>query len=112
MSAIDCVLFIVILFLPAATKLRQGNAFTSVCDSVRGVVSVQGGFCQGDPPPVQLRAGSTHPTGMHSCYCLFIVIRLMGKKWVCHQFCLLFTPSTFNGTNNGHGLQTLRVNKP
>ena len=67
-------------YLPPATKLRQGNVFTPVCDSVhrgggvsvpacttghmtRGVsvlgggISVQGGFVQGDPlyrdPPVR-----------------------------------------------------------
>ena len=34
-------------FLPPATKLRQSNVFTPVCDSVhRGR-----GLCQGDPPP-------------------------------------------------------------
>ena len=33
------------------TKLREGNVFTSVCDSVHGRgVSVQGGLYQGDPP--------------------------------------------------------------
>ena len=36
-----------IAFLPPATKLRQGNVFTPVCDSVHRVFSVQGGFCQG-----------------------------------------------------------------
>ena len=50
-------------YLPPATKLRQGNVFTSVCDSVHGGgvsvwgslsggvwVSVQWGPCQGDTP--------------------------------------------------------------
>ena len=72
-----------------ATKLRQGNVFIPVCDSVHrgglcpGRVSVQGGLCPGGVsvwgvslsggclsgrPPVRLRAGGTYPTGMHSCY--------------------------------------------
>ena len=46
-------------FLPPATKLRQGNVFTPVCDSVQGGgipvqggslymgVCVQGGLCPG-----------------------------------------------------------------
>ena len=38
------------------TKLREGNVFTPVCDSVHGGVSVQGGLCPGglchrDSPP-------------------------------------------------------------
>ena len=50
--------------LPPATKLRQGNVFTPVCDS--------GGLCPrgpllGETPAVRLRAGGTHPTGRHSC---------------------------------------------
>ena len=70
------------------TKLREGNVFTPVCDSVnrgRGV-SVQGGLCPmaslcpvggicpgslclGDPMYGKERVvcSSTHPTGMHSC---------------------------------------------
>ena len=102
---------IILCSLPPATKLRQGNVFTPVCDSVHGGssvqrglcperslsgglcpgVSVQGGLCpdedlcpggglsvQGRFCPaggslsrrqaVHLRAGGTHPTGMHS-YC-------------------------------------------
>ena len=74
--------------LSPTTKLRQGNVFTPVCDSVhrgvslsRGVsvsvqgfsiqgVSVQGGLCQVDPPlPYSyIHAGGIHHTGMHSCY--------------------------------------------
>ena len=38
--------------LPPATKLREGNVFTPVCDSVHGRErSVQGGLYQGDPLP-------------------------------------------------------------
>ena len=79
------------------TKLRKGNVFTRVCDSVhregvsvqggslsRGVsvqwVSVQGGLCPGgvsvwggsvrETPSatIWLHVGGMHPTGMHSCY--------------------------------------------
>ena len=72
-------------FLPAATKLGQGNIFTSVCLSTGG-----GGVCLSacwdiqppsipcppgaDPPPGKQtpaygqRAAGTHPTEMHSCY--------------------------------------------
>ena len=68
----------IVVFLPPATKLRQSNVFTLVCHSVhRGIsvrgVSVQGGYVRGvsvretPGPAVRLRAGSTHPTGMHSC---------------------------------------------
>ena len=49
------------------TKLREGNVFTPACDSVhRGGLCPGGFLCQGDPL-VRLRAGGTHPTGMHSC---------------------------------------------
>ena len=99
----ETVIFIHRKLLPPATKLRQGNVFTSVCDSVHrgglypGGVSVRGGVCPGGglcprgplskgglcpergclsiggggvsvrEIPIWLRAGSTHPTGMHSC---------------------------------------------
>ena len=76
---------LVLAFLPAATKLGQGNVFTGVCDSVhRG-----GGVClsayrdttpprEQTPPPgadtpteqttaYGQRAAGKHPTGMHSC---------------------------------------------
>ena len=68
------------LLLAPATKLREGNVFTSVCESFcsQGAVSVQGGLCpggflsgggacQGDTSSVWLHVGSTHPTVMHSC---------------------------------------------
>ena len=53
-------------FLPAATKLGQGNIFTGVCDSVNG-----GGVClrcttpppSGRHPPVQIPPLGTHPPG-------------------------------------------------
>ena len=74
------------------TKLREGNVFTRVCDSIHregglcpgGVsvqwVSVQGGLCPGrslsgglsvrETPSatIWLHVGGMHPTGMHSCY--------------------------------------------
>ena len=72
-------------FLPAATKLGQGNVFTGVCDSVHGGCLPQ---CMlGYHPPEQnptrkqtpaygQRAAGTHPTGMHSCQELF-----QAKSW-------------------------------
>ena len=68
--------------LPFATKLRQGNIFTSVCQEFcpRGggwSASVHAGIHHplGRHPPQQTTtaADGTHPTGMHSCYCLFVV---------------------------------------
>ena len=81
------------VFLPPATKLRQGNVFTPV-------ILFQGGVCHNppktnppapgrppwadtpldrhpqadNPPPAHCihgygqQAGGTHPTGMHSCF--------------------------------------------
>ena len=67
------------------TKLREGNVFTGVCDSVhrggrclvpggvwsRGVPgpggSGPGGCLVETPPRTATAAGGTHPTGMHSC---------------------------------------------
>ena len=74
--------------LPPTKKLGQGYVFTRVCDSVhRGECLVQGGSAPGVPgpggsalregvwrPPVTATAaGSTHPTGMHSCYKINVV---------------------------------------
>ena len=74
--------------LPAATKLGQGNIFTSVCQEFcpqgggRVSASVHAGMHHHPPsrhppgtrppPPKQTaaygqRAPGTHPTGMHSC---------------------------------------------
>ena len=74
-------------FLPAATKLGQGNIFRSVCQEFcplggRVSASVHAGIHPppweqtppgADPPGKQTaaygqRAGGTHPTGMHSCF--------------------------------------------
>ena len=68
-------------YLPQ-TKLREGNVFTGVCDSVyKGAAWTQGvawsgglvpggsgpeGVPVGEPPPPPAARG-THPTGMHSC---------------------------------------------
>ena len=82
-------------FLPPATKLVQGYIFTGICHSVnrgvlppggcflpgvlppdgvllRGWCLFPGGVCfqggpGGEPPGMATAAGSTHPTGMHSC---------------------------------------------
>ena len=53
--------------LPPAKKLRQGNVFTGVCDSVhRGEACVaKGGVCM--TGETASAAAGTHPTGMHSC---------------------------------------------
>ena len=48
-------------------EVAAGNVFTPVCDSVQG-----GGVCPvgslSGKPAIRLRAGGTHPTGMHSCF--------------------------------------------
>ena len=79
-----CLFSVMVALLPPETKWRQGILFTPVCDSVHGEVSVQGGLCPGESlsggvsvqgrlcpgrplAPVRLRAGGTHPTGMHLC---------------------------------------------
>ena len=87
------------VLLPAATKLGQGNIFTSVCQEFcpRG-----GGVCLSacwdtppppgaDPPGTRhpptaaygQRAAGTHPTGMHSCcYSLFTHLKQNRlRKW-------------------------------
>ena len=69
-------------------KLREGNVFTGVCDSVHsgGGLALGGGFLLprgdvpgGDPPWTATGAGGTHPTGMHSC-CKLIFIPLTHEK--------------------------------
>ena len=105
-------------FLPPATKLEQGNIFTSVCQEF----CPQGGSATnhplgrdtpgqtpprsrhpwgGRPPPpradtplweqtapfpqeqtppsstcweIRAQAGGTHPTGMHTCLCIFLLV--------------------------------------
>ena len=53
------------------TKLREGNIFTGVCDSVQGGGGlVPGGAWWRPPPRTATAAGGTHPTGMHSCLVL------------------------------------------
>ena len=66
--------------LPSTTKLQQSNVFTPVCHSVRRGVSAtprptpSGRHPPGQTPPAQCilgygqQAGSTHPTGLHSCF--------------------------------------------
>ena len=65
-------------------SLGQGNIFRSVCQKFcsRGGVPTPGGDWSGEgvpgpggtwwaPPPVTATAaGDTHPTGMHSCFCV------------------------------------------
>ena len=76
--------------LPAATKLGQGNVFTGICDSVHG-----GGVSasvppradtpqdQTPPPAYGQRAAGTHPTGMHSCFCISFTFL---KGYGCHDY--------------------------
>ena len=57
-----------------------------LCPSVQEGLCWWGGLCQEDPPPVRLRAGGTHPTGMHSCIefiskVAVIPIRCSSKLW-------------------------------
>ena len=86
--------FVILSFLPPATKLGQGYIFTGVYDSVHGSgwgvsapgVPARGGYllggaclggarglpgpgggAVGDPPGMATAAGGKHPTGMHSC---------------------------------------------
>ena len=63
--------------------------------SVQGVF-VQGGVCQGDPS-VRWRAGSKHPTGMHSC--IAVLLDVFDIVWII-RFREIFTSQkcciTFN----------------
>ena len=70
-------------YLPAATKLGQGNIFRSVCQEFcpRGVLSASitpksrhPPRADTHPPAYGQRAAGTHPTGMHSC-CLCNLFR-------------------------------------
>ena len=72
--------------LPSATKLRQGNIFTSVCQEFCPVGDVCLSACWDTPPPMQTpspgqtppqqtppwrtatAADGTHPNGMLSCF--------------------------------------------
>ena len=76
----------VAIYYRPQTKLREGNVFTGVCDSVHtgdawsggglvpGVVPgpgeclVPGGGCLMEAPRTATAADGTHPTGMHSCF--------------------------------------------
>ena len=46
LPSLDIVLYRT-MFLPPATKLRQGNVFTPVCDSVQAGSLSRGGLCPG-----------------------------------------------------------------
>ena len=88
--------FLETYFYRPQTKLREGNVFTSICDSVHGGCTPSGQTpprqtytprqtpprqtppketSQADTPPqadtsppkTGTEAGSSHPTGMHSC---------------------------------------------
>ena len=53
-------------------SLGQGNIFTGMCLSTRGGACSDGGACSRgclvETPRTATAVGSTHPTGMHSCY--------------------------------------------
>ena len=126
------------LLLPSATKLRQGNIFTGVCQSFcsKGGVSQHAlgkTLPSQTPPPLGRHPLGRHPLGRQypgqtsppadgycsgryafywNAFLLLIAIRIMEWKWVHHVFCLLFTGTllNFNGSNSRHGLKTLCVN--
>ena len=59
-------------------SLGQGNIFTPICHSVHRGVPARGGACSRgvpgrDPPRTVTAAGGTHPTGMHSCFWIYLV---------------------------------------
>ena len=59
-----------LIYYRPQTKLRKGNVFTPVCDSVHGGVYTPWTHTHtpGHPPPETVTAADgTHPTGMHSC---------------------------------------------
>ena len=59
-----------ILITARKRSLGQGNIFTSVCHSFcPGGGSASGGWQTPLPIGYGQRAGGTHPTGVHSCYC-------------------------------------------
>ena len=81
----DSVILNIFPYYRPQTKLREGNVFTGVCDSLhRGGCLVLGGSGPGGclvetPPRTATAAGGTHPTGMHSCWlnrstCIFNAI--------------------------------------
>ena len=67
-----------VLLLPPANKVCEGRVFTGVCLSTEGGVCCMPGYTiplgrHPPSPPAQCmlygqQAGSTHPTGMHSCF--------------------------------------------
>ena len=89
----DIVLFRFCFYYRPQTKLRKGNVFTPVCDSVHGGRGVRLKTTPGQTPPGQTPArqttpyadpssktaiavDGTHPTGMHSCLLIFSVLLL------------------------------------
>ena len=64
-----------VMFLHQSVILSTGGGGVSVFLHLSVILfkegSLSGRVYQGDPPPVRLRAGGTHPTGMHSCSSCF-----------------------------------------
>ena len=85
-------------------SLSGGSLFRVV--SVRGV-SVRGGLGQEDPIPtaVRLRAGGTHPTGMHSC----LSKSLAWKEYLYLPFCNFTYPQKIKSKNLPSLTMTLRL---
>ena len=65
------------------TKYGEGNVFTGICDTMQWAgTGGGGGVADGcTPPPRSMwqktdgqQASDTHPTGVHSCYCLYVCL--------------------------------------
>ena len=82
------------LLLPPATKLREGNVFTPVCDSVHGSlclggVSVQGGLCPGG---LSVRETPMVTCGQYASYCNTFLVLYGLCKWCPAKPSICFQP--------------------
>ena len=79
----------IILYLPSATKLRQGNVFTPVCHSVhRGVCHTSSGQTPLGRHPL-LRSACWDTVNKQAVRILLecnFVENIISIKWVCHPF--------------------------
>ena len=77
-----------LIFTTGKRSLGQGNVFTPVCHSVHMGLCIPA--CNGaDTPPLDTtgygqQVGSTHPTGMHTCYTLSV------EMWSNYRLASLF----------------------
>ena len=84
------------------TKLRKGNVFTPVCDSVhRGEVTPPGQTPLYPLPETPTAADGTHPAGMHSCY-----DSLDPAQHFCARNRLTHTHGLTEGTVDQNGCQS------